>query len=128
MVVSCASNSVEEVIEDARRITSKAEKKGNYAAALQGLRTVTHSLELLGRVTGELRAEGGGLHLHKHLHTSATEPSTMGDADLELSIARDVAAVTDNFNPSEIERLKSLLAFLQTLQALPTADGVLIET
>lgn len=52
----------------------------------------------------------------------------MGDADLELSIARDVAAVTDNFNPSEIERLKSLLAFLQTLQALPTADGVLIET
>jgi|GEM_PF-3574357 len=119
---------LEEVIEDARRITGRAERKGNYQAALAGLRTITNSLELLGRVTGELRAEGG-LHLHKHahVHASAREPGVMSDSDLEVAIARDVAAATDNFNPSEIERLKSLLASLPSLPAPPISEGVLIE-
>jgi len=118
---------LEEVISDARRITGRAERKGNYQAALAGLRTITNSLELLGRVTGELRADGGiHLHKHAHLHAGATDASTMPDADLELSIARDVSTATNGFDPMEIERLKALLDALPSLPA-PGREAVLIE-
>jgi len=118
---------LEEVIEHAKRITARAERKGNYPAALQGLRTITNSLELLGRVTGELRAEGGiHLHKHAHLHTSATEPGALSDGALEIEIARDVAAATNGFDPAEIERLKALLESLPSLPA-PGHEAALIE-
>jgi hypothetical protein len=118
---------LEEVIEDARRITGRAERKGNYQAALAGLRTITNSLELLGRVTGELRPEGGlHLHRHAHLHASATDASAMADEDLELSIARDVATATNGFDPMEIQRLKALLDALPSLPA-PSREAALIE-
>lgn len=118
---------LEQVITDARRLTSRAEKKGNYNAALAGLRTITSSLELLAKVTGQLRPENGGLHLHKHLHTtSATEPGALSDSALEIEIARDVCEATHGFDEREIARLKSLL---ESLPSLPAAEheGVLLE-
>lgn len=118
---------ITEVIEDAQRITAKAEKAKNFAAALTGLRTVTSSLELLGKVTGELRAENGvHLHQHAHLHASPTEPQALSDDALEIEIARDVAAATGNFNPDEIERLKRLLASLPSLP-VSRESGLLLE-
>ncbi|MFY9743192.1 MAG: hypothetical protein WAK21_14405 [Candidatus Sulfotelmatobacter sp.] len=121
-------NGLEQVIEHAKRITARAERKGNYNAALAGLRTITSSLELLGRVTGELRTDGGGLHLHKHqhLHATASEPGALSDFDLEIEIARDVATATNNFDASEIARLKSLIEDVPALPA-PGREAALIE-
>jgi len=50
---------VEEIIGDMRRVAKAAEKANNFAAALAGLRSQLQCLELLGKLTGELRGGAG---------------------------------------------------------------------
>jgi hypothetical protein len=45
---------LEQVVDDARRITVRAEQAGQLSVALAGLRTITAALELVAKVTGEL--------------------------------------------------------------------------
>lgn len=45
---------LEQVVEDARRITLRAEQAGQLSVALAGLRTLTNALELFAKITGEL--------------------------------------------------------------------------
>lgn len=120
---------VDQVLRDAQRITHKAEKDGDLQTALQGLRTITNSLALLGRITGEIQAQNTSVsfHAHQHLHTGTT--SSMNEAELELEIARNVAEATSNFSEAEIRRLKLLVETQPLLNGalgcdskLPTAD------
>jgi len=99
---------VDQVVRDAQRITRAAESKGDLQTALQGLRTITNSLALLGRITGEIQ-QANSVQFHAHLHASNTAVP-QDDGELELAIARSVAEATDNFSPQTISRFKSLLA------------------
>jgi len=47
---------VEQISSDMRRIAAAAEKVGNFNAALAGLRAQLQCLEVLGKLSGELRA------------------------------------------------------------------------
>jgi hypothetical protein len=98
---------IEEVIADAKSITKTAEKKGDFHAALSGLRTITHALEVLGKVSGELQTPGA-FHFHKHqsVHLHGTLPEN--EAAIEIELARKVAEITDNFSPEKIAELKQL--------------------
>jgi transposase-like protein len=119
---------VEGLIPELQSIAKNAKRAREWQAATGALRETRACLELLARLSGELRAAGDvHFHKHAHLHASATEPGVMTDTDLELSIARDVAEATRNFDAGEIERLKSLLASLPALPAPPNGNGVLIE-
>jgi hypothetical protein len=101
---------IDQVLRDAQRITAKAEKDGDLPTALQGLRTITNSLSLLGRITGEIQAQNTSVsfHAHQHLHAGSSLPAN--EAELELKIAKEVAAATLGFDEHEIERLRGLLA------------------
>jgi hypothetical protein len=46
---------VEEIVADARRIMKAAEEKGQFSAALQGVRSQLLCLELIGQLTGALK-------------------------------------------------------------------------
>jgi hypothetical protein len=112
---------VDQVLQDARRITERAEKKGDLQTALQGLRTITGSLGLLGRITGEIQQQNTSVQFHAHLHRS-TAP--VDDADLEFEIAQHVSEATDGFNPLAIARLKGLLSDGHD-SAMMTVEGAL---
>jgi hypothetical protein len=101
---------IDQVLRDAQRITAKAEKDGDLPTALQGLRTITNSLSLLGRITGEIAQQNTSVsfHAHQHLHAGSSLPAN--EAELELEIAKEVAAATLGFDEHEIARLKALLA------------------
>jgi hypothetical protein len=98
---------VDAVMRDAQRIAAKAEKEGDLSTALAGLRTITQSLALIGRITGEIQQQNT-VQFHAHLHRHSDMPAN--DAGLELQIAQQVAEATDGFNPAEIARLRSLLS------------------
>jgi hypothetical protein len=95
---------VEEVLSDARRIARQAEEKGDLSTALSGLKTITHSLELFGKLSGELQT-GTRVHVGIAVNTQGTQRT---EAELELAIAQHVSAATNNFDATEIARLKAI--------------------
>jgi len=95
---------VEEVLSDARRIARQAEEKGDLSTALSGLKTITHSLELFGRLSGELQT-GARVHVGIAMNTQDTHRT---EAELELAIAQHVGEATNNFDATEIARLKAI--------------------
>lgn len=101
---SALLSKVEEVLSDARRITRQAERKGDLSTALNGLKTITHSLELFGRLSGELQM-GTRVQVGVAVNTQVTQRT---EAELELAIAQHVSAATNNFDATEIARLKAI--------------------
>src|ERR1019366_5222155 len=55
---------VEELIVEAKEIVVLAKNEKSFAAATNALNTVARSLELVGRLNGELQAPGAGIHFH----------------------------------------------------------------
>ena len=98
---------VENLMHECEKIAAAAKLEKNWSAATSALREARGCLELLGKLRGELQ-QPGALHLHKHAHIHpGVQPRN--EAEIELEIARHVAAATANFDAQEITRLKGLL-------------------
>ena len=96
---------IEEVIAGAKSIASSAARSDNLATANQALNTVLRSLEIIGRITGELGSPGmGGVHFHST--RNVTTVVTITDSDAEVAML--IAEATNNYDPAEIGRLKLL--------------------
>lgn len=109
---------VEEVVNDARRITRQAEGKEELSTALAGLKTITHSLELFGRLKGELQS-GRTLQVGVAVNVSGQQPGTRSELELDVMIAQRVSEATSGFDPAEIARLKALAETVQQSSASP---------
>jgi hypothetical protein len=103
---------VEHLLSEVKEIAAHAKAAKDWPAATAAFREMRGCLELLGKVTGELQQQraGGDLHLHRHahLHTGGAMPKT--EIEIDLEIAKQVAAATAGFDPQEIVRLKLLVA------------------
>jgi hypothetical protein len=98
---------VENLMQESEKIAAAAKLERNWPAATSALREARGCLELLGKLRGDLQ-QPGALHVHKHAHIHAAAPPR-NEAEIELEIARHVAAATANFDAQEIIRLKGLL-------------------
>jgi hypothetical protein len=95
---------IEEVINGAKGIAARAARTDQLAVANGALNTVIRSLELIGRLTGELATPGlGGIHFH-----ATKNVTTIVNVHDDTEIAQLVAEATNNFAPEEISRLKKL--------------------
>ena len=102
---------VEHLLTEVKEIAAHAKAAKDYPAATAAFREMRGCLELLGKVTAELQQQlrgGGDLHLHRHIHTGGAMPKT--EIEIDLEIAKQVAAATAGFDPQEIARLKLLAA------------------
>ena len=98
---------VESLMQESEKIAAAAKLEKNWPAATSALREARGCLELLGKLRGELQ-QPGALHLHKHAHAHiASQPRN--EVEIDLEIARHVAAATADFSAEEIARLKGLL-------------------
>jgi len=98
---------VESLMQESEKIATAAKLEKNWPAATSALREARGCLELLGKLRGELQ-QPGALHLHKHAHAQiASQPRN--EVEIDLEIARHVAAATADFSAEEIARLKGLL-------------------
>jgi hypothetical protein len=99
---------VECLMQESEKIAEAAKLAKNWPAATSALREARNCLELLGKLRGELQ-QVDSVHLHKHAHLHAVTAVPTSAPELELEIARRVSEATDNFNPAEIARLRSLV-------------------
>jgi hypothetical protein len=98
---------VESLMQESENIAAAAKLEKNWPAATSALREARGCLELLGKLRGELQ-QPGALHLHKHAHAHiASQPRN--EVEIDVEIARHVAAATGDFSAEEIARLKGLL-------------------
>jgi hypothetical protein len=109
---------VEEVVNDARRITRQAEEKEELSTALAGLKTITHSLELFGKLKGELQ-RGAVVQVGVEVNVSSQRTETGSEVDLDVLIAQRVSEATNGFDPVEITRVKALAETVQQSSASP---------
>jgi hypothetical protein len=109
---------VGEVVNDARRITRQAEEREELSTALAGLKTITHSLELFGKLNGELQ-RGRAVQVGVAVNVLSPQPGTRSEADLDVMIAQRVSEATNGFDPAEIARLKFLAESVQQSTASP---------
>ena len=103
---------IEQVIDGAKGIASRAVRSDQLGTANAALGTILRSLELLGRLNGELQAPGG-IHIH---HNKTVNVVTINDSDVEVAVL--VGEATDGFNVEEFQRLK-LLAERSTSRSQP---------
>src|SRR5580704_669381 len=97
---------VEEVITEAKAILVEARANKSFGPATQAVNAITRALELIGRVDGSLQsANSGGLHLHKHEHTTI-----ITSLDNDVSFAEMIGEATKGFSVDELMRLKALAA------------------
>jgi hypothetical protein len=80
---------VEQIIADMRRIAMASEKAGNFTAALAGLRSQLQCLELLGKLTGELRGAGAGEFVPGTTAAAGASASATVSVTLPAAPARD---------------------------------------
>ena len=106
---------VEEVLSEVKQIAAAAKKQKDWPAAVSALREVRACLQMVGRISGDLRepATGGAIHLHRHLHQAGSPPRT--ESELDVEIARQVQQATADFDPNEIARLRLLAARVPAL-------------
>jgi hypothetical protein len=105
---------LEEVVALAKGLLSKAVREGDIGTANKCLSNLIRSLEVIGRATGELVQDGGGIHFHST--KNVTNVVTINDSDVEVACL--IAEATHNYDPSEIQRLK-LLAEQSTSRPQP---------
>ncbi len=92
-------------------ISAKAQTAKEWHASVAAMKEVRCSLELIAKLTGQIVPAGQGVTVGVAVNVSTGHSvSDLDDGDLELQIARDVAAATDNFNEETIARLKRLVA------------------
>jgi hypothetical protein len=98
---------IESLITEGQDICAKAKADKKYAAASNALNSVARSLELIGKLTGELQtpANAGGIHLTLN-RTTNTIINSYGDSDPEW--ATMLFEATRGFDPVEITRLKAI--------------------
>ncbi len=88
------ANRVEEVICEARDICAKAKAEKSFAAATGALNTIARSLELLGKLTGEIATpNAGGIHFTKITNTTVNV-----GADDDVSFAVMIGEATKGFD------------------------------
>jgi len=66
---------VEELIAEAEAITKSARRKHDFPAALSAIRTRLTCLEMLGKISGELRPGGAGELIPANVQINVGEPS-----------------------------------------------------
>ena len=99
---------VEHLMQELDNIVAAAKQQKDWTAAISALREARNCLELLGKLTGELH-RGAQLQIGMAVNVSPQEAGGVTEVDLEIAIAEHVAAATNNFDPQEIARLRTLL-------------------
>ena len=99
---------VEELISEAQDVCRLAKADKKFAAASNALNSVGRSLELIGKLTGEIAApvNAGGIHLNLTSNRTTIKYSPGDDTEL----AELVSEATNNFDPNELARLQRLVA------------------
>ncbi len=92
---------LETVISEAQSICAEAKASKSYTSAVAALNAVTRNLQLVGRITGELQSNSGGIHVTQVNVNVATY-----DDDIEF--AAMIGEATKNFSVEELMRLKAL--------------------
>jgi hypothetical protein len=103
---------VEEIIADARRIMKAAETKEQFGTALQGIRTQLACLELIAKLSGELRSGSMGEVI----------PATGATAAASASVTMTLP-VAPAKNPQDLIRLLKDIYHLHTPVEDRRADG-----
>jgi hypothetical protein len=96
---------IEQIIVDSRRIMKAAEKKNQFSAALQGVRTQLSCLEVIGKLTGELQQGAGEI-----------VPGVAGSASAAA------ASVTVNLPAPPARNPADLVKLLKEIYNLGTTD------
>ena len=101
---------IETLMARLERIASKAETAKDWRCAVLAIREVRDSLELVARLTGQMPSVSQGTAVAVAVNVT-TNRSTheLSNYDLELQLAADVAAATDDFNSTTIARLQRLV-------------------
>jgi hypothetical protein len=97
---------VEILLTECRAIATAARKDRAWSAACSALREVRSCVELLARLKGELAQPGNQINVG--VAVNMAQPASEDDGDLELTLARYVCEATNNFDVTEIERMKAL--------------------
>jgi hypothetical protein len=97
---------IQVVLSDMRRIVSKAERSGHLQVASGGLKSLASTLELLGKLTGEIRPD---TQIAIGVNVSTERGKLIGSTTeaLRWGIARHVDMLT-GFSPEGIENLRLL--------------------
>jgi hypothetical protein len=99
---------VQKLVDEAEGVLQAAKAAGNLKAATAAICAAVRTLELVGRLTGELQtANTPGLHLTLQ-NNRITNVVNIHQDDVE--IAQLIAEGTNNFDPREISRLRELVA------------------
>lgn len=108
---------VEELISEAQDVCRLAKADKKYAAASNALNSVGRSLELIGKLTGEiaLSANAPGIHLTLNRVTN----TTINNYDNDVEFAAMIGEATRGFDFNELMRLKALVDGQSPLKALP---------
>jgi hypothetical protein len=97
---------VHELADEAIGILETAKANGNLKAATSAICAAVRVLELTGRLDGSLaQPNAPGLHLTLNQRVTNVRVNLY---DNDVDFARLIAEATDNFNPTEIQRLKSI--------------------
>lgn len=100
---------IETLLRESEEIAKAAKRRKEWPAATAALREARSCLELLGRLRGELTQNGTNLKVQVGV-VQASIPQELPEnmAELEAKIAIEIGRLTNNFDPAEIERLKTI--------------------
>jgi hypothetical protein len=123
---------VQGLIAEIREIAEKAKKDKSWNCALAALRELRSCLELLGKLSGELQAQAPGPKVSVGVIVNAQQqqPENEDGGDLDLTLARYVCEATNNFDVTEIERMKALCSrvFIESTPHAGIGPPQLIES
>ena len=96
------------MIKECEAIAANAKREKNWPAATAALRQVNSSVEMLGRLRGELES-GPKVQVGVALQIQQQESALPENLpDLERKMAHEIAVLTENFDPAVIAKLKEL--------------------
>jgi hypothetical protein len=123
---------VQGLMLEIRQIAEQAKKNKNWTSALGAMRELRGCLELLGKLSGELTAQTPGPKVSVGVIVNSGQPQPENDdsGDLELTLAKYVCEATNNFDATEIERMKQLCSrvFLESTPHAGIGPPQLIES
>ena len=100
---------VESLMQECEKMAAAATAAGEWPVALRALKEAHGCLELLGRLRGRMQQPSA--YQRNHPMIASQQPRDV--FEVELAIAKQVAAATKDFDPSEIARLKLLAGSAQ---------------